>query len=592
MTSDTGTTQMRSGATVAHVVLSLQPGGLERLVCDLSVATARMGARVFVYCLDEKGRLAPALESEGIAVKLVGRRAGLGLGLIPRLRRLLLADKIDVLHTHGVDPMLYAGWAARLAGTPVRVHTQHDTMLETKGWRHRLKFRLAGPAFHSVVAVSRMTEQIVARHYRGRGLRTIANGIDVERFRVRTGAEDGERRTAGAGLVIGTVARLAPEKAIDSLIDAFSTVQRAIPNCRLVIVGDGPERESLHARVRELRLESRVEFAGHQQSVERFVRDFDLFVLPSRTEGIPLAMLEAMATGIPVVATAVGGVPEVIVNGESGVLVAPNDSLALSAALIRVLSDPTLRARLGESGAKQVRGSFSLASMAARYRALYHQDRVRGWAAAVRSALMRVTPRAMMTWRGPVSRHEVALTLDDGPDPEFTPKLLEILKRHDVRATFFLIGEKVDRHDGLVRRIVNDGHQIANHSYSHPHFGALTLREARSEIERGRRAVERAHSSAAGRLFRPPRGTLCTASTVLAWLTGSTVVLWSVDYKDFRAETADDITRVAANGRLVAGDIILYHGHNQAALEALPEVLQAARREGLTFVPVSRMCWA
>lgn len=229
--------------------------------------------------------------------------------------------------------------------------------------------------------------------------------------------------------------------------------------------------------------------------------------------------------------------------------------------------------------------------MSAPHRALYRQDRsVRRWVRPIRAALMATLPRSLVVWRGPDNRREVSLTLDDGPDPAYTPRILEILKAHQVRATFFLIGEKATRHGALVARILADGHQIGNHSYSHPNFSGLSWKAARNEIATTRRVLEELQPGRTCRLFRPPHGTVCAASTFVPWLKGNTVVLWNVDFKDFRAEQPAEITNRVSARRFAPGDIILYHGHNPAALGALPCILQSAQHEGLTFVPVSRMC--
>jgi peptidoglycan/xylan/chitin deacetylase (PgdA/CDA1 family) len=201
-----------------------------------------------------------------------------------------------------------------------------------------------------------------------------------------------------------------------------------------------------------------------------------------------------------------------------------------------------------------------------------------------------VLPRDLMMWRGPVDRPEIALTLDDGPDPYYTPRILQILKAERVHATFFLIGAKAAEHGDLVARILADGHEIGNHSYSHPHFGTLSWSAAKGEISRTRGILDASEPGPARRLFRPPFGVVSAASTLVPWLKGETVVLWNVDFKDFSAEAAADITDHVAARRFTPGDIILYHGHNPAALEALPNILQSAQREGLGFVPVSRMC--
>jgi glycosyltransferase involved in cell wall biosynthesis len=167
------------------------------------------------------------------------------------------------------------------------------------------------------------------------------------------------------------VARLAPEKGIPVLLEAFAPLAHERPDLQLVIVGDGRERGELERLAQRLHIEHAVEFLGYQDAVESILVTLDLFVLPSLTEGIPLALLEAMGAGLPAVATAVGGVPEVIENGVSGVLVPPNDPLALRTAISSLLEHPDDRARIGANAVRRVQEKFGLAAAAAAYWDVY-----------------------------------------------------------------------------------------------------------------------------------------------------------------------------------------------------------------------------
>jgi glycosyltransferase involved in cell wall biosynthesis/peptidoglycan/xylan/chitin deacetylase (PgdA/CDA1 family) len=545
---------------------------------------------VTVCCLDEEGALAATARQSGISVEIIKRRPGLDLGLIRRLASFFQREDAYVVHTHGPDPMFYGGWAARLAGIPVRLHTQHDVMLADAAWRDRIKFRLAIPAFHSIVSVSETVRDVITGiTRRSRELVTIPNGIDETRFTPNEHPHSDQERTT-RDLIIGTVARLSPEKGIDRLVDAFASLARDGARCCLVIVGTGPEERRLVEQVNRLGIAKRVSFYGYCSRVDEVLRGLDVFVLPSLTEGIPLALLEAMAAGLPVVASAVGGVPEVVEDGVSGRLVPADDRDSLRASLDDLLQDSRQRARLGRSARARVRERFSLSSMAASYRELYRRDlATRGWLQPVKRACQLLSPKTAVMWHGPQHRREAALTLDDGPDPVYTPKLLDVLASFGVRSTFFLVGEKAKQHPELVTRIVNEGHELGSHSYSHPDFGQLTMAGALKEIDATREVLSQWSDRPAKRLFRPPYGRVCVASTAAPWLRGETVVLWNVDYKDYLAEEPIDITAKLSRRRPQSGDIVLYHGHNPAALAALPAVLESAYEDGVSFVPVSRM---
>jgi glycosyltransferase involved in cell wall biosynthesis len=564
---------------------------LERLVVDLSCATSRWGDDVVVFCLDEEGALASALRETGCRVILVRRRQGLDPTLVFRLAGAFRGERLDVVHTHGLDPMLYGGIAARLAGVPIRVHTQHDTKLATSEWRRRLKFRLAARHFSYIVAVSEATRAMLERYRAGRvRLVTIQNGIPEGRYASAVTGGDPASVGEGDARVIGTVARLSPEKGVDRLLDAFAILRLQHPRTHLLIAGDGPERGRLESQAARLGLGDAVTFLGYCERVQDVLPQCDAFALPSLTEGIPLALLEAMAAGLPCVATAVGGVPEVLVDGESGLLVAPDSPSALCSGIARVLTDAALAERLGANAVRRVAERFSMTTMAAAYRGLYRfRDSKRLLAAPARAALRALVPHGRLMWKGRTGGNNLSLTLDDGPHPVYTPRLLNILREENVRATFFLIGERMDRHPDLVARIVAEGHEVANHSYTHPHFDRIGWAEARAEIERTAGLLKRATSGVSSNLFRPPRGALAATSTLLAWMLGQRVVLWSIDFKDFLAETAAEIRTTLSGTKFAAGDVILYHGHSEAALEALPDILRGGRQAGFRFVSVSQL---
>jgi glycosyltransferase involved in cell wall biosynthesis len=575
---------------VVHLVLSLRPGGLERLVCNLAAAPALRSFRVLVCCLDEEGDLAADVRRAGHRVEVVRRRGGLDAGLVFRLARYLREQRADVVHTHSLDPMFYGGLAAWLAGVPVRVHTQHNTQVfTTYGVRDRFKFRLAARLFSSVVAVGAETDRELARAGVSAARRVvIRNGIDVGRYATGAAAGSAVLGSPPGPRVVGTVARLSREKGIDLLVDAFARLVPGDPATRLVIVGEGPERGALEALARSCGVSDRVTFQGFHPRVAELLPGFDVFVLPSRTEGLPLALLEAMAAGRACVATKVGGVPEVVADGVTGVLVAPGDPAALAAAVQALLADPVLRRRLGTAARAQVEGAWSEDAMARSYAVRYRVEAPpAAWRRLVKGVLHGV-PRRWIAWRGAARRPEIAFTFDDGPDPEWTPRLLDTLRAHGVRSTFFLVGERAERHPALVHRIVEEGHELGNHSFSHPQFERLSWRDAMGEIDRTE-AVLAGASRTPPRLWRPPRGKLCLASILGARLRHLTLVMWNVDLKDFSARAPEDIVDRLAARPLRAGDIVLYHGQNAAALAALPRLLETAAAARLGAVPVSQL---
>jgi glycosyltransferase involved in cell wall biosynthesis len=571
---------------IAHVVLSLQAGGLEMLVHNLVRSAAMAGVPTLVCCLDERGVLADDVEAAGGRVVVLPRKAGWDVAGIFRLARFFRHEGITAVHTHSLDPMFHGGLAAWLTGVPVRIHTQHNSRLTTYGWKERLKFFLASRVFTKIVAVSEETQRGM-QPYRIPALRrlTILNGIDTERFaRARPTA----CLQASAPFVIGTVARLSPEKGVHRLLEAFAGLRAAYRRVQLHIIGEGPERARLEMQAAHLGIASSVTFLGYQQHVEAFLPAFDLFVLPSLTEGIPLALLEAMAARVAVVATAVGGVPEVVVHRESGLLVPPNDAAALQQAIVELMTQPQQRLQMAEQAGKRVRERFDLAVMAQAYRRLYLAEPPgRLWKRVVKS-LLRLLPKRLMLWHGRSDRPEIALTFDDGPDPIYTPQILDLLQQYGARATFFLLGVQMQKEPKLVERMLREGHEIGNHSFTHPAFDHLSWQAARREIAQTQEVIKDMQGRPC-RLFRPPGGKLCLSSVFGAWLKGMTIAMWSVDLKDCLAQRTEDIAAALAMQPIRPGDIVLYHGDSPVALAALPAVLEAALRDGYKAVPLSQM---
>jgi glycosyltransferase involved in cell wall biosynthesis len=205
----------------------------------------------------------------------------------------------------------------------------------------------------------------------------IANGVDTDLFRpassvgTPTVGRLRARFEIGQAPVVGHVARLAPVKNQPLLVDAFAVVRERVPDARLIIVGEGDERPAIEARVAARGLGDVVHLAGEARDVPALLREFDVFALPSKAEGTSMSVLEAMASGVPVVASAVGGTPDVVAHGRCGVLVAPNDTAALAAALAELLDAPERRRELAFAARARVEELYSEPQVARRYEALY-----------------------------------------------------------------------------------------------------------------------------------------------------------------------------------------------------------------------------
>ena len=357
---------------VAHVVLSLDVGGLERVVVDL--VRAGSGAATII-CLERPGQLAAQAEALGAAVVSLGKPAGLRPRLVGKMAELMRRFRPDVVHTHQIGALLYAGPAARRAGVPVVVHTEHGKHYASR-WRTRVLGRWAAGYADRFFCVSADIRREVIRHRIVAASKAVVapNGVDVARFAARDGraALRAELGFSPDAFVVGTVGRLAEVKRQDVLLDAFARLSTQHPNARLLLVGDGPLRGDLEARSATLGVSGLVTFAGYQDRPDRFYAVMDAFALTSRSEGMPLSVLEAWAAGLPVVVSRVGGLPELVTEGQTGLLFPAGDVAACAAALGRVAS-AGVAAALGAAGQDVVRHRFDVRVMADAYQQSYRE---------------------------------------------------------------------------------------------------------------------------------------------------------------------------------------------------------------------------
>jgi len=182
---------------------------------------------------------------------------------------------------------------------------------------------------------------------------------------------------------------------------------------------------------------------------------------------------------------------------------------------------------------------------------------------------------------------QIALTIDDGPDPGHTPRILDILRDHAVKATFFVVGGAAEQYPNIVMRMKREGHEVGSHSYSHPYFQRLSWLGAIREIRMTQWVLDRILGEEC-RLFRPPHGKLSLRSLIPAWAAGQQVVMWNVDLKDYRASVGEVEAQLDRTS-FSSGDIVLYHGINEAALRALPSVIRAVLDHGREAVMISQL---
>ncbi|WP_137172556.1 TIGR03088 family PEP-CTERM/XrtA system glycosyltransferase [Massilia sp. HP4] len=367
-------------ALVVHVIYRLDFGGLETLLVECINHMPAERYRHAVVCLTGYTEFARKIRRSDVELFALDKPPGLAPGIHLDLFRLLRRLRPAILHTYNFACAEYA-FTAWAAGVPVRIHAEHGRdARDPQGLnrKHNLLRRALAPWIDRFVPVS----HDLARWLTGvvgipaRKTELIMNGVDTGRFApaARGAAPDDVRP-----FVIGTVGRLQEVKDQATLVDAFALLCRRMPAhagaLRLVVVGDGPLREQLAQRVRAAGIEDLVWMAGARHDIPELMRDFSLFALSSLAEGTPVTVLEAMACALPVVASGVGGIPDVVQDGVHGRLVPPADPAALADALAAYVADPALARAHGMAGRLRIEQHYSVTAMVGAYLGLY--DRLR-----------------------------------------------------------------------------------------------------------------------------------------------------------------------------------------------------------------------
>jgi glycosyltransferase involved in cell wall biosynthesis len=340
-------------------------GGQEHRTFKEMLALRERGHTLELVCVPG-ARLGERLGAEGFTIHTTPMRSGVDLSAVARMRQLLKERSFDVLNTHSGRDSLLGGAAARLAGTPLIVRTRHLALAITS----RATYTWLP---HKVVAVSQSVRRyLVSEGVPENDVVTIYTGIvkppSVSRAASTLRAELGLGEDA---VIAGTVAILRDKKGHADLIRIAKPLIEQRPDLHFVFAGDGPLFDEIRASVQDNGLADHVHMLGLRRDIPNVLAGFDLFVLPTHQEALGTSFIEAMAAGLPVIGTAVDGVPEVIDDGVNGLLVPAHDDSALAAALLRLVDAPDERRRMGDAGSRITQTRFSVDTMANEMAAFY-----------------------------------------------------------------------------------------------------------------------------------------------------------------------------------------------------------------------------
>ena len=369
---------------VVHIIYALGTGGLENGLVNIINRSPADRYRHVIVCLTDATNFAKRITAPGVEVIQLHKKPGQDWGLYFRLLKTLFSLRPDIVHTRNLASLEMQVLTLLLPGVK-RVHGEHGRDiydLDGTNKKYNLLRKILRPFIHCYIAVSKDLESWLKEKINvpNTKLRQIYNGVDSEKFYLRQQAKTDitpEGFLPNSPIVVGTVGRIAEVKNQKLLVDGVKFLVEKRPelkaDLRLVLVGDGPLYSSLKDYVTEIGLSDLVWMAGDRDDVAELMQLMDVFVLPSLAEGISNTVLEAMATGLPVIATNVGGNPELISEGENGRLVKVGDEEGLAEAIGELVDNPELRAKMGKKGIDQVKSTFNWQRAVGEYLGVYDE---------------------------------------------------------------------------------------------------------------------------------------------------------------------------------------------------------------------------
>jgi sugar transferase (PEP-CTERM/EpsH1 system associated) len=374
----------RTPIRVLHVLLSLEPGGLENGVVNVINRLDRTRFESSVCCLKRAGEFARRIDDPRVVIHEMDWRGGNDPRLALRLASLLRRTRPHIVHTRNAEPFFYGFAGAKLARTQALVHSEHGRKFDDRPARFAVQ-RWMSRHTDAIFAVSGQLKTDLVKHIGlpESDIEVLHNGVDLSRFDVADRAAPHARErdalrlewgVPDGALVVGSVGRLVAVKNYALLLRAVAASGLDV---HVVLAGEGPERAALTALAARLGIAGRVHLLGHSNDVDRVLRAFDVFVLPSLSEGMSNTLLEAMAAGVPPVASAVGGNGEIVRDGVDGLLFASDDQAGLANALAGLCADADRRARLAAAARERVQSTFDIRHMVERYEQFYERVHAR-----------------------------------------------------------------------------------------------------------------------------------------------------------------------------------------------------------------------
>lgn len=360
---------------ILHVVLSMETGGLENGIVNLVNHSNTNRFEIDILCLRQRGELADRITNPNSHV-LYNQTVGHGLwSSILEIVEACKVGKYHIVHSHGFTTMLASYIAKLIKPYSILINGEHGTLYHST-MKQRLSQKFLFGRMNLNLSVSQDLKETIIKTFsiKKDNFLPIINGVDTDKFNQGILGQTNLRRSLSINedsIIIGSVGRLVPVKNYPSLIKAFSLLLESQPNCHLVIAGDGVERKSLEDEIDTRKLKNNIHLLGRRDDIPALMPQFDLFVLPSFSEGLSNTLLEAMSCGTPVIASNVGGNKEIVVEGITGYLYPSDDYVALSKILISLSSNKKQIQQLSQQARQHICQHFSINTMVKNYEDVY-----------------------------------------------------------------------------------------------------------------------------------------------------------------------------------------------------------------------------
>ncbi len=367
---------------VLHVIVGGEINGGERYLLSIIDNMSRDNYRLFFICSEEQKNLLQELGKRNLETLPLNMQSKFRINTLFQIRNFIRAKKIRIVHTHGTRVSFYGRLAARWAGVPIIISTVHSSLYNYPIGRMKKKMytyldRLTAHFCDQIICVSRaLADEMVKRSKINPGkILIIRNGVDLKRFDQigDTAYLLKESNTNSEDKKIGAIGRLSHEKGHACLLKAVARLKKSFPRLKCLIVGDGPLRQELERLSRELGISQNCIFLGARRDIAEILSILDLLVLPSLSEGLSMALLESMASRCPAVASRVGGIPELIEDGKTGLLVEPENPLALAEAIRSLLQNKDKAKEISLNARRRVEKEFTVEEMAKKTEGIYER---------------------------------------------------------------------------------------------------------------------------------------------------------------------------------------------------------------------------